>query len=79
MQQLEQSPETLDPTFFNNSFFLSGAMTFQDHIFSGWLSKRAKDEVAQYEQGVTDGSLHAEWKDEQWSREHPTVRQGRSA
>ncbi|KAI0086780.1 hypothetical protein BDY19DRAFT_958640 [Irpex rosettiformis] len=73
----ERSPTTLDPTVFNNSFFLSGAMTFQDHVFTGWLSKRAKEEVMQYEQGVVDGSLHAEWKDEQWAREHTSGRQGR--
>ncbi|KAI0781631.1 Asx homology domain-containing protein [Irpex lacteus] len=73
----QRSPTTLDPTLFSNAFFLSGAMTFQDHLFTGWLSRKAKEDVDQYEQGVTAGSMHAEWKDEQWTREHPLRQRGK--
>lgn len=66
-------PATLDPSFFNNPFFLSGAKTFQDHVFSSWLTKTARELVLQYEQGVRDGNLHAEWKDEEWQRDHPAT------
>lgn len=70
---IDPLPATLDPSFFNNPFFLSGAKTFQDHVFSSWLTKTARELVLQYEQGVRDGSLHAEWKDEEWQRDHPTT------
>ena len=75
----ERSPATLDPMFLNSSFMLSAAHTFQDHIFSGWLNNKAKDTVSRYEQGVRDGTIHAEWKDEEWQREHlPTKRSAKS-
>lgn len=70
-QHMHTSSATVDPVFFNNSFFLSGSRTFQDHVFSGWLTKKSKDAVLQYEQGIKDGTLHAEWKDEEWERDHP--------
>ncbi|KAI0684492.1 hypothetical protein BC835DRAFT_635456 [Cytidiella melzeri] len=66
------SPATLDSKIFSNPFLLSGAKAFQDHMFSGWRSSGAKDTVTQYEQGIANGALHAEWKDEQWAREHPS-------
>lgn len=67
----ECSPETLDPMFFTSSFLISAAHTFQDQIFSGWMGTKAKEAIAKYETGVQDGSLHAEWKDEEWLRDHP--------
>jgi len=67
----EQSIGTLDPTTFTSPFFLSAARTFQDHLYSGWFAKKAREDVAQFEAGVRDGSLHAEWKDQVWEREHP--------
>jgi hypothetical protein len=70
-QELERSPATLDPMFFGSPFLLSAAHTFQDHIFSGWLNNKAKDTISRYEHGVRDGTMHAEWKDEEWQREHP--------
>ncbi|PSR77077.1 hypothetical protein PHLCEN_2v8066 [Hermanssonia centrifuga] len=72
----DRSPTTLDPVVFTSPFFLSAARTFQDHIYSGWLASKAKDLVKQYEQGVGEGSLHAEWKDEEWERNrNPLKRQ----
>lgn len=68
----EQSTATLDPTTFTSPFFLSAARTFQDHLFSGWFGKKAKEDLAQFTSGVREGDLHAEWKDEAWLREHPS-------
>ena len=75
----ERSPATLDPMFFNSPFVLSAAHTWQDHIFSGWLKNKARDTVSRYEQGVRDGTMHAEWKDEEWQRDHqPPKRSSKS-
>ena len=71
IQQLERSPATLDPMFFGSPFMLSAAQTFQDHIFSGWLGNKARETVSRYEEGVRSGAMHAEWKDEEWQRDHP--------
>ena len=69
---LERSPALLDPMFFNNPFFLSAAGTFQDQLSSGWLSDKEKDKVNQFLQGVREGTMHAQWKDEEWDQDHPT-------
>lgn len=66
----ERTPATLDPAVFTSPFFLSAARTYQDHLFSGWFGKKAREEVAQFESGVRDGILHAPWKDEVWERDH---------
>ena len=66
----ERTPATLDPTVFTSPFFLSAARTYQDHLFSGWFGKKAREEVAQFEAGVRAGTLHAPWKDEVWERDH---------
>lgn len=66
----ERTPATLDPAVFTSPFFLSAARTYQDHLFSGWFGKKARDEVAQFEAGVRAGTLHAPWKDEIWERDH---------
>ncbi|CCL98449.1 uncharacterized protein FIBRA_00447 [Fibroporia radiculosa] len=63
----------LDPTTFTSPFFLSAAHTFQDHLYSGWLGKKARDDIRRYEMGVDEGNMHAEWKDEVWEREHPVA------
>ncbi|KAH9946585.1 Asx homology domain-containing protein [Amylocystis lapponica] len=71
LHQQERSTASLDPAIFTSPFFLSAAHTFQDHLYLGWFGQKAQDEVAQFEQGVRDGSLRAEWKDEVWVRDHP--------
>ena len=48
----------------------SAAHTFQDHLFSGWLGKKAEADLARFLKGASDGTLSAEWKDEVWAREH---------
>ena len=80
-QDVERSPATLDPLFFTSPYLLSAAQTFQDHIFSGWLAQKAKEDVEKYNVGVwdTESNVRAEWKDEEWNREHaPPRRAGRS-
>ncbi|KAI0942450.1 hypothetical protein AcW1_003082 [Taiwanofungus camphoratus] len=66
----ECSRATLEPSIFHSSFFLSAARTFQDHLYAGWFGKKAQEDVARFETGVLDGSLHAEWKDEVWERDY---------
>lgn len=80
-QDVERSPATLDPMFFTNPFLLSAAQTFQDHISSGWLTKKAKESVEKFQEGVRDpeSNMRAEWKDEEWRRDHaPPKRVGRA-
>ena len=67
----ERSPATLDPTFFTSPFLLSAAHAWQDHIYSGFFSVKSQDTLAKHADGVHTGTLHAEWKDETWAREHP--------
>ncbi|KZT67576.1 hypothetical protein DAEQUDRAFT_694007 [Daedalea quercina L-15889] len=66
----ERTPATLDPAVFTSPFFLSAARTYQDHLYSGWFGKKAREEVAQFQSGVHEGTLHAEWKDDVWERDH---------
>ncbi|PCH34743.1 hypothetical protein WOLCODRAFT_139553 [Wolfiporia cocos MD-104 SS10] len=75
----EKSIATFDPTTFTSPFFLSAARTFQDHLFSGWFSKKATEEVERFQNGVRDGSLHVEWKDEAWVRIHASQGKHNSA
>ncbi|GBE85771.1 hypothetical protein SCP_0802930 [Sparassis crispa] len=70
----EHSSATLDPLVFNSPFFLSASRTFQDHLFSGWFAKKAQDDLERYQQGISDGSMHADWKDEAWARDHPPAK-----
>ena len=65
-----RTPATLDPTVFTSPFFLSTAHTFQDHLFSSWLGKKASDDLEKFLRGAREGSLSADWKDEVWEREH---------
>ena len=67
----ERNPATLDPTFFMSPFMLSAAHAWQDHIYSGFFSAKSQDTLAKYADSVHAGTLHAEWKDETWAREHP--------
>lgn len=74
--QPEMSPATLDPAIFTNSFFTSAVLTFQDHLYSSWLSVKAKEKVETFNQRIRDGSLHAEWKDEAWDRDNASPTRG---
>jgi hypothetical protein len=61
---------TVDPSLFTDSHFLAAAHTFQDHLFSDWLSDAHAEKVKKYEEGIRDGSLAAPWKDEVWERDN---------
>ncbi|THV07565.1 hypothetical protein K435DRAFT_959640 [Dendrothele bispora CBS 962.96] len=66
----EPSADTLDASVFTDSHFLAAARTFQDHIYSGWLTDSHKEKVRKYEDGIRDGTLAAPWKDEEWERDN---------
>ncbi|KAJ7089190.1 Asx homology domain-containing protein [Mycena belliarum] len=69
--QLDQKPsDSVDTSFFADPHFLAAARTFQDHLFSNWLSDAHAEKVKKYEQGIKDGSLAAPWKDEVWERDN---------
>ncbi|KAF7348589.1 hypothetical protein MVEN_01376500 [Mycena venus] len=73
----------IDTSLFTDSHFLAAAHTFQDHLFSNWLSDAHAEKVKKYEQGIRDGSLAAPWKDEVWERdnakEEPTTPHSQSS
>ncbi|KAJ7698554.1 Asx homology domain-containing protein [Mycena rosella] len=60
----------VDSSLFTDAHFLAAAHTFQDHLFSNWLSDAHAEKVKKYEQGIKDGSLAAPWKDEVWERDN---------
>ncbi|KAK7059737.1 Asx homology domain-containing protein [Favolaschia claudopus] len=62
--------DSVDSSFFSDSHFLAAAHTFQDHLFSGWMSDAHVEKVKKYEQGIRDGTLAAPWKDEVWERDN---------
>ncbi|KAF7291936.1 hypothetical protein MIND_01219100 [Mycena indigotica] len=63
-------PEQLDLAVFTDSHFLAAAHTFQDHLFSNWLSDSHAEKMKKYIEGTKDGSLAAPWKDEVWERDN---------
>ncbi|KAH9939757.1 uncharacterized protein BXZ73DRAFT_88929 [Epithele typhae] len=69
-QEEERSPATLDPAVLTSPFFLSAAHTFQDHLFSSWLGKKAASDLERFLAGARAGTLSADWKDEVWARDH---------
>lgn len=69
----ERSMLTLDPCVFTSSFFQSAALTFQDHLYSSWFSRKAKEIDEKCAQGLQDGTMHAEWKDEAWERNNDVL------
>ncbi|KAJ7033465.1 Asx homology domain-containing protein [Mycena alexandri] len=60
----------VDISFFTDAHFLAAAHTFQDHLYSNWLSDAHAEKVKKYEQGIRDGTLAAPWKDEVWERDN---------
>jgi hypothetical protein len=63
----------LNPSIFNDPHFLAAAHTFQDHMYSNWLSDAHAEKVRMFQDAIRDGSLAAPWKDEVWERDHPSV------
>lgn len=74
--EVPKSPSTLDPMLFSSSFFQSAALTFQDHLHSSWLSPKAKEKMENFDAGLQDGSLHAEWKDDAWNQDNLPPKRG---
>lgn len=71
--EIPPSYEILDPSVFTDPHFLAAAHTFQDHLYSGWLTEAHVAKVKQFEDGVRSGTLAAPWKDEVWDRDHPVL------
>ena len=65
----ERTPANLNPNTFTSSAFLAAATTYQDHIYSSWMTATSEAQLAKFKQGIQDGSLHAEWKDDAWDEE----------
>ena len=65
----EKTPATLNQNVFTSSAFLAAATTFQDHLFSSWMTATSQAQVEKFKQGIQDGTLHAEWKDDAWNEE----------
>ena len=64
--------EADEAALFSDSHFLSAARTFQDHIYSNWLSDAHQAKVAKFDADLRNGTLAVQWKDEQWLEENPT-------
>jgi len=62
----------VNPSFFGDGHFLAAARSFQDHLFSNWLSDTHQKKVSAFKEGIVSGSLAAPWKDEEWEHLHPT-------
>lgn len=71
--------DAVDLSVFNDPHFLAAAHTFQDHIYTGWMTDSNLEKVLKFESGVKDGSVHAPWKDEVWERDNSTVTEGERA
>ncbi|KAI0059158.1 hypothetical protein BV25DRAFT_1901690 [Artomyces pyxidatus] len=68
--QFEDTPPDVDPAFFTSPHFLSAMRTFQDHLYTGWLTAEHDAVVREYSEGVQAGTMHAPWKDVVWESEH---------
>jgi hypothetical protein len=68
-------PALLLPNFFTDPHFLSAAHTFQDHLFSSYLTPTSSATLRTWLDGVHSGAIHAPWKDEVWEQEHPEGRE----
>lgn len=65
------TPSELHPGFFNDPHLLAACRTFQDHLYLNWFSESHTRKVAKFQQGITDGTMAAPWKDEVWERDNP--------
>ncbi|TFK25853.1 hypothetical protein FA15DRAFT_668021 [Coprinopsis marcescibilis] len=65
------SSYSINPTsVFNNPHFLAAAQTFQDHLYSGWLSPNHLEKVQKFQTALKAGTLSAPSKDEAWLSEN---------
>jgi len=65
------SRRKLDSNIFRDTYFLTAAHTFQDHLFNGWFTKSHRCKLEAYHEGIQTGTLALPWKDEVWERENP--------
>lgn len=72
------SPADLDHTFLENSFLLSAAHVFQDHLVTGWMTVTEDSQISTYQEGVYTGTMHAQWKDEEWQQSHKPSKRSKS-
>lgn len=56
---------------FTDAHFLAAARTFQDHLYSNWLSDAHREKIDKFESDLRNGSLAVRWKDEQWLEDNP--------
>jgi Asx homology domain len=56
----------LDTSVFTDPHFLAAARTFQDHIYSNWMSDAHREKVKRFQASIRDGTLAAAWKDDLW-------------
>ncbi|EAU83430.1 hypothetical protein CC1G_12333 [Coprinopsis cinerea okayama7 len=83
MMVIDTDPNASRPVnpsaIFNNPHFLAAAQTFQDHLFSGWLSPPHLEKVQVFQKRIEEGSLAAPWKDEVWLEENAETTQALSS
>lgn len=65
--------DSVDTSIFTDPHFLAAAHTFQDQLFTGWMTDSHSEKLAKFETGVADGSLRAPWKDEVWEKENVLI------
>ena len=64
------SSALVDLSTFTDPHFLAAARTFQDHLYSGWLTEAHAEKVKKFQTETRLGTLHVPWKDEVWERDH---------
>lgn len=62
------SPAVADPAVFTDPHFTAALLTFQDHLYSSWLTAAHGTVVETFKRGLLDGSMHAPYKDETWAQ-----------
>jgi hypothetical protein len=65
--------DTLNTSIFTDPHFLAAAHTFQDHIYSNWMSNTHREKVKNFQDGIRDGTLAAAWKDEVWEKNNKST------
>jgi len=60
--------DMLNTCVFTDPHFLAAARTFQDHIYSDWMSDVHLEKVNKFQAGIRDGTLAAAWKDDVWNK-----------
>ena len=73
-QPVPARSDMLDTSVFTDPHFLAAARTFQDHIYSDWMSDSHSEKVNKFQAGIRDGSLAAAWKDDAWDKNNKPIR-----